>query len=386
MMPLYRKTFAEISIKNLIHNWDLLKKWNGDGNFICPMVKANAYGHGDVIVAKALENYGAQNLGVCLIEEGLWLRQAGVKSNIFIFRGFDQEGAFEIVNSCFTPIVSQWEHLDYLEKASQNQSISIHIKFDTGMNRLGFSIKEVSKLDDYLWQNKKIRLKGVLTHLHSAEDAFVQEGATHHQCTEFKKIQRVFKKYSPFFHVFNSGALLAKSLQRPEFSLDDSQSNWGSRPGLALYGYAPELSQAVGLEWGLKPVMTLKSHISDLKFVSKGEGVSYSHLWKAKTDSVIAVVPIGYADGFSRRLSNEAKVCVMGQLAPVVGNICMDYLMIDVTRLMDKKIEKGESVILFGGREDTIKPQSAADLAKLQKTIPWEILTSIGIRVPRLVI
>jgi alanine racemase len=209
-MNLFRKSYAEINLQHLKSNLSWIRSHFPKENFLCPMVKANGYGHGDVIVAKCLEAEGVNHLGVCLIEEALWLHQAGIKSNILVFRGFDKQGAEEIIERGFIPVVSQWDHLEFLTQANKSKAVSIHVKFDTGMNRLGFPVKEASKIDEYLWQNKNFRLKGVLTHLHSGEDGLDPNGKTQGQLASLAQIAPILRKYNPVVHALNSAGLLAK--------------------------------------------------------------------------------------------------------------------------------------------------------------------------------
>lgn len=385
-MHLFRKSYAEINLHHLKYNLSWIRSRFPKENFLCPMVKANGYGHGDVIVAKCLEAEGVDHMGVCLIEEALWLHQAGIKSNILVFRGFDKQGAEEIIARGFIPVVSQWDHLEFLSQANAGKAISIHVKFDTGMNRLGFPVKEASKIDEYLWQNKKFRLKGVLTHLHSGEDGLESDGKTQGQLALLNQVVPIFKKYSPVVHALNSAGVLAKVAAEAGNIKVKFHPALGVRPGLLLYGYAPKMDFKNQFQKEIQPVMTLKSHISEIRFVGKGGGVSYSHTWIAKHDSVIGIVPIGYADGVHRNLSNKGLVSVHGHLVPIIGNICMDYLMIDLTTIMNLKLEKNDSVILFGYNEQIGYQQTANAYADILGTIPWEVLTSMSIRVPRVIV
>ena len=154
-MEIFRRTFAEINLENLQHNYMQIKTIAGDHRFVCPMVKANAYGHGDIQVARHLENLGATHLGVCLIEEGTLLRSQHIKSEILVFRGFDKEGAQKIFDAQLTPVVSTWDQIKFLESVVDDY-IKVHLKFDTGMNRLGFSFSETEKLRDYFKKSKKL--------------------------------------------------------------------------------------------------------------------------------------------------------------------------------------------------------------------------------------
>ena len=382
-MEMYRRTFAEINLDHIAHNFEVLKKAFPQAPFICPMVKANAYGHGDVAIALCLEQAGAKHLGVCLIEEGLLLRRGGVKAEILVFRGFDREGAEQMIQHNLTPIVATWDQLEAVQAVAK-KAVSIHLKFNTGMNRLGFHPAEAQKLFEACWQNPKIRVHGVLTHLYNGEDAADPSGNSATQLAAIEHAMEVFKPLNPLVHALNSAGILnhlavrgGKPEQHPL-----TRVNWGLRPGLMIYGYNPLADQKL---LPLKPAMTLKSVASTYRELAVGEVVSYGGTWTAKKKSVIAVVPIGYADGYHRILSNNAHVLFSGQRVPVVGNICMDFLMVDVTEVVQNKNLmdfKDQEIILFG-QSDEGPRLSAEELAKHAQTITWEILTSVGERVPR---
>lgn len=385
-MEMYRRTFAEINLDHLKHNIQLLQKSFPQTPFLCPMMKANAYGHGDVQLARFLESLGIQHLGVCLIEEGLLLRNFGVKAEILVFRGFDREGAEKIIQYNMTPVVTSWEQIEHLE-AVATAPVGIHLKFDTGMNRLGFRPSEGQKLFDRLWQNKKIRLKALVTHLFNGEDAVDPNGISASQLRQLHQVSQLFKPFNIFCHALNSAGLLsALLLQRQPRGIPAdhplSLQNWGLRPGLMIYGYNP-LAEKDFVD--LKPVMSLKSHVATYRQLKSGETVSYGGTWRAAQDSVIAVVPIGYADGYHRCLSNQSTVLFAGQRVPLVGSICMDYLMLDVTEVVrgrDLKDFKDQEVTLFGYGTDGsfLSPE---ELAVQARSITWEMLTSVGERVPR---
>lgn len=382
-MEMYRRTFAEINLDHLAHNIRVLQK-AFPKKFLCPMVKANAYGHGDVQLGRFLESLGVEHLGVCLIEEGILLRKNGVKAEILVFRGFDREGAQKIIEHEMTPVVSSWDHIEHLE-AVATSAVGIHLKFDTGMNRLGFRPEEAQKVFDRLWQNKKIRLKALVTHLFNGDDAEIATGHSSRQLQALNGISHIFKPFNIFCHSLNSAGILnLLKLQNKGVPADHplALQDWGLRPGLMIYGYNPLVDQSF---CELKPVMSLKSHVGVYRHVKSGETVSYSGTWKATQDSVIAVVPIGYADGYHRILSNQALVLFAGRRVPVVGNICMDYLMLDVTSVVqgqDLNKFKDQEVTFFG--YDTAGNfLSAEELAKKAHSITWEMLTSVGERVPR---
>lgn len=380
---MYRKTYAEINLDHLKFNLDLIRT-NFPNDFLCPMVKANAYGHGDVQVARFLEDQGVQHLGVCLIEEGLLLRNFGIKAKILVFRGFDLEGARKILQYQMTPVVSSWAQLEHLEAAAAHP-ISVHIKFNTGMNRLGFAVSEAQKVFDYFWQNKKIRAEAICTHLSQGEDGFLESGHTVDQIRQFSEIVGIFKALAVKVHVLNSAGILSSmQVQQKEAKKHPLYpSGWGLRPGLIIYGYNPIKEN---FATGLKPVMSLKSQVGVFRQLKAGEGVSYNSTWRASKESVVAVVPIGYADGYHRTLSNRSQALFLDQRVPVIGNICMDYLILDVTTVAQEKSfdpHKEHEVTLFGASSSG-KVLSASELAVAAQTITWEILTSVGERVPRI--
>jgi alanine racemase len=398
---MFRKTYAEINLDALENNIFQIQGQLSPGGFFCPMVKANAYGHGDVTVARALEMMGVRALGVCLIEEGLLLRQFGVKAQILVFRGFDLEGARQILAHELTPVVSHWSHLEFLDQVSEGPCV-IHLKFDTGMNRLGFDLSEAEKVFEFLRSRKKFQVEGVLTHLFQGEDGLDPEGHSSDQLRRLSPLQEIFKTYQPQFHALNSAGFIAQGISRrrslkqlgTEVESDPwnrkawIEKPWGVRPGLMIYGYSPLVDiKSEDQLFDLKPVMTLKSVVSVFRSVSQGQGVSYNHSWKAKRDSQIAIVPMGYADGFHRILSNNFQVLFRGRRVPIVGNICMDFLMLDVTDVLSGLAKPAalvdNSEVVFFGLDSGGQFLSAMELAQAAGTITWEVLTSVGERVPR---
>lgn len=377
-MEMFRRTYAEINIESLLYNWNQIKKTAGDDRFICPMVKANAYGHGDVQISLALEAEGAQVLGVCLIEEGLLLRASGVKSDILVFRGFDKVGAEKIFEYQLTPVVSTWEQIHFLEIVADSP-IKVHLKFDTGMNRIGFCMDQVEKLEQYFSNSKKLKLKAVLTHFLMGEDAYLESGVSSMQLKKFIKIIDFFKNHDIYQHVLNSAGIASFATQKNKLL---NQIKWGFRPGLMLYGYHPAGNFS---EINLKPVMSLKSVVNNIRRIDQGETVSYGATWTAQRPSRIAVVPIGYADGVHRLLSNKSVVLFAEKRVPIVGRICMDFLMLDVTDVVKESEINNlveEEVVIFGFDEKN-NFLSAEEISSNTNTIVWETLTSISERVPR---
>ncbi len=370
-MEIFRKTWAEIHVTHLEHNLELIRQSFPLDTFLCPMVKANGYGHGDTKLAELYLNWKVKNLGVCLIEEGLLIRRLGNEIPLLVFRGFDREGARTIKKFNLTPVVSSIEQMQIL--AEMNEPLDLHLKFDTGMNRLGLNVEQLEQVQNILKSNSKLRLQGVLTHLYQSEDGLENTSLSRQQIKKFFDISLAFENLTETFHVLNSGGVICSMKSEDPIY---KAKNWGLRPGLMLYGYNP----VPNVQMGLKPALTLKSHTSVVRTVLKGEGVSYNHTWKATQDSRVAVVPIGYADGWHRLLSNKTVVLWNGEKAPLVGNICMDYLMVDVTNL--KVLPENE--VVFFGQSRTGATISAAEVAQQAQTITWEILTSLGERVPRI--
>jgi alanine racemase len=377
----FRPTRAVIHLDHLAHNVRELKKAMGsEPRFFCPMVKANGYGHGDVEISKCLEKEGVQVLGVGLIEEGLLLREVGIKAGLLFFGICDGKGARQVVESRMIPVMSTWDQIRAFESCA-SAGYPVHLKFDTGMHRLGFSLKDLAKLSQYFSTQSKMKVQGILTHFHTGEDASNLEGSSFDQLRLFQYVEKAFQGQKVISHTLNSAGLLGFLSHQGKTLPHGISPDQGVRPGLAIYGVSPVATSSVSL----KPVMSLRSETIKYHFVPEGEGVSYNRTWTAQKDSVIAVIPIGYADGYHRLLSNKAPVLFRGQRVPVVGNVCMDYLMIDVTSTLKNETAgslKPEAVTLFG-QDEKGNEISVGELAQKAQTISWEILTSIGERVPR---
>ncbi len=381
-MEFYRQTYAEIDLDAFQKNIESIRARFADAEFFCPMIKANGYGHGDQTLSLFLQHLGVQAVGVCLIEEALLLKEAGFNNKILIFRGFDEMGAKEILGQGFVPVISSFDHIAHLQKWAKTE-VEVHVKFNTGMNRLGFAPSEATNVVAKLAASPKLKVEGLLTHLLNGDDGIEDEGETARQLFQFNEISKVFSTFKPKHHVYNSGGCLAKEWARQlKLKHKHFDNRWGIRPGLMIYGYKPV---GMGTDWDLHPVMNLKSTVSHIRQVSKGEGVSYGASWRASRDSQIGIVPIGYADGYHRMLSNRASVLVLGERVPVVGRICMDFMMIDLTDTLKSKTlqtHQDREVTLFGfDRERNFL--SVDEIAHHSQTISWEVLTQVGVRVPR---
>ncbi len=382
----YRRSVAEIDLRRIEQNFLAFKSLYPPGTFICPMVKANAYGHGDVEVSKSLRHAGASALGVALVEEGEKLRRSGDNDPILVFGPADATASEAMLRENLTPVASSFDQLDGLVSAHSVLGmgrLGLHFEFNTGMNRLGFEPDEVPRLRSWLADHADFRLDGVCTHLYSGNDAGEKSGESNLQLEVFSKIVDGFSDQRDLIvHTLNSSSSINiwKRLQDKKEMPQSARRAMGLRPGIGIYGVPPGNDEHALI--GLKPVMTVKTHIAGLHRIKAGEKVSYGPTWTAKRDSLIATLPFGYADGYRRGLSNKSSVLVRGQRAPQAGTICMDYFMIDITDLEAATPFKiGEEVVLLGeqGRESI----TADELAGLSGTIAYEILTGLSDRVAR---
>ncbi len=378
MLGRYRNSFAEINLPALEQNFLALKKQAGDSS-LAPMVKADAYGHGDVHVAKICERLGARYLGVALIEEGIKLRLAGIQMPILLFGFFDSIGAEAIVKYRITPVLSDFAQIERLKSVlHEGAAFPVHAKFNTGMQRLGFEPESAGAVSEEFSLENFLKLEGLCTHLISSEDAGVKNGRSDEQEKLFAAIQKTLraKVQSPIIsHVSNSAGILARSHSKYE----------AVRPGLSLYGVIPKMEDSAKEKFagGFQPVLSLRSQIVHLHQVKKGATVSYSGTWTALKNSQVAVIPLGYADGIPRALSNKGEVLIHGQFCPMIGTVCMDYFMVDVTELKEQAGLGDEVVIIGKQKKNSIH---ADQLAEKAGTIAYEILTGLQARVPRIFI
>ena len=379
-MAHHRRTRAEINLKAFKHNLQNLKTALGSKTEIMAVVKADAYGHGALPCAKAAIESGVGYLGAGVIEEGIELRKNGIKDPVLILGGIFADEIADLVHHNLSTILSTYHLAEALSKEGKKQgkTVNIHIKVDTGMNRLGVLPENLLALTEKIGNLPNLKIEALSTHFSSADDEDLT--ITNQQIELFKKALNKLKKAGiipPLTHLANTSAL---------FRFADSHSKM-VRPGLILYGALPSpiLNSVVenfcrneNLE-NFEPVMQWKSRIILLKSVQKGQALSYSRKYFTQKDSRIATLPIGYADGLPRRLSNNMEVLVKGRRVPQVGTICMDMILIDVSEVPDVQI--GDEVVIFGKQgEEVIQVE---ELAQKADTIPYEILCNIGKRVPR---
>lgn len=370
------RTWAEVSLATLRENFKAVQRHVGPDVAVCAVVKADGYGHGATECALALEAEGAPWLGVTDAAEGRALRGAGIWTRILLMTGIWKGEEDGIVAHNLTPTVWEAWHIERLEKAAKKQQINlpVHLKIETGMNRLGATIRQLPQLCEKLAATSHLHLEGVSTHFASAEVLDADE--TPCQLQRFEEALAVLHQhglYPPLAHTSNSAAVSA----RPD--------TWKTmvRPGILLYGYSLPARRAGEVvhdpSLPLIPVLTWKTRVLTVKDVAAGEAVGYMGTYTTKERSRIAVLPVGYADGYPRLLSNRARVVVRGEYAPVVGRVSMDLTMVDVGRIPGVAV--GDEVILIGANNG--KCVDAVELARLCDTVPYEILCGISQRVPR---
>lgn len=372
-MSLLRPTFLRIHLDQLMSNFRKLQTLNPGQRFLCPMIKANAYGHGDIAVAKALEKERCQFFGVASVEEGKALRDHHISANILAFGFHGKDAVAELLSECITPVVSNFNQMEWLIDLVKEPT-DIHLKFNTGMNRLGFASGDTAQIMDCLFQNPNIQIEGICSHLHSGDNILVPESSSQKQIEEFKKVESSFNDLKLIKHMYNSSAIASLYKNRRPF-------DYGMRPGLLVYGIDP--GDDLSLKPLVSPVMEFRSKIVASHKVKSGDIVSYDGTWRAAKDSVIGVVPAGYADGVSRSLSNKGKVLVSGHLVPMIGLVCMDYAMVDLTEVATNKPNLINEEVVFIGQQGE-QQITVEDVANWSGKSSYEVVTGISERVPRI--
>lgn len=365
--PSGRPLWAEIDLDALAYNLRFLKARAGKAQ-IAAVVKANAYGHGAVGISRFLLEEGVDALAVVSTEEALQLRRAGITAPILVMGPTPPQDAPHLVELEVIPTVASYEGaLALAEAAAQRGKVQpVHLKVDTGLNRFGLPPNEAVALAQAIRQMASLRLEGLFTHFASAE-----EGDKDYTIDQFRHFMNVCLQipWVNLRHVANTATII----DMPELCLEMA------RPGLGLYGYLPP-GMAASLD--LRPVLSLKARLMRIIDVPAGQTVSYGRTWQAQRPSRVGLVPCGYADGLPRALSNRGWMLVRGQRAPIVGRICMDMTLIDITHIPHAQV--GDEVVIIGrqGEEEV----SAEHIAFLCDTIVYEVLSGIGPRVPRVFI
>ncbi|MFH1387567.1 MAG: alanine racemase [bacterium] len=359
-------TYTEISLDAVKHNIGELKKYISPAARFMAVVKANAYGHGAVAVARTAVEAGADYLGVANIKEALELREAGILSPILILTESPTSVMDEIVQHSLTQTIYSFTEAKALSDEAQKRGkkAKVHVKVDTGMGRVGVMPSEAIAFITKTSSLPALEIEGVFTHFAKAEDPednFTQE--------QFQKFQQIAERVPqiPLKHSANSAA----ALFHPATHLDMV------RVGLMMYGLYPQGNARRMIN--LKPALSFKTRVTYLKEIVAGTPLSYGSTFVAQGPTKIATLPVGYADGFSRRLSNRGQVLIRGKRFPVVGRVSMDMTLVNVG---NNKVEVGDEVALIGTQGD--QGISADEIAALEDTISYEVVCSIGKRVPRI--
>jgi alanine racemase len=374
-----RPTWAQVSLENLRYNFGVVQRHIGPGVTVCAVVKADAYGHGAVECARALEEEGARWLGVTSLDEAIPLRDAGIRTRILLMTGFWRGEEEEIIRLQLTPTVWEPGQVELLEKAAAGLGLPrlpVHLKVDTGMGRLGVDPEDLYQVVSALKPSPHMLLEGLSTHLASSE--VLDAPSVNDQLQKFEQVRNLLRNEGfdpPLIHVANTGAVISK------------RESWNTmvRPGIALYGYHLPFERAgrevsgSKLRLGVKPVLTWKTRILSLRDVRANQALGYGGTYVTKAPARIAVLPVGYADGLNRALSSRGRVIVREHYAPIVGRISMDLTLADVTGLPGVSV--GDEVILLGASDGL--SVDAREHAELANTNVYEILCAISKRVPR---
>ncbi len=366
-------------MSTLRQNFRTVQKHVGANVTVCAVVKADAYGHGAVECSRALEAEGAKWLGVTSLDEAIPLRESGVRANILLMTGFWRGEESEIVRLHLTPTIWEPWHIESLDGAAAALGVAqhpVHLKVDTGMGRLGVGVDQLPGVLAGLKEAEHLVLEGLSTHLASSE--IMDAPSVAEQERSFGAAQRMVREagFDPIFvHMANTGAVISR------------RETWNSmvRPGVALYGYYLPFQRAGRevsggtLRLPVKPVLTWKTRILSLRDFGANQALGYGATYVTKAPAHVAVLPVGYADGYNRQLSNRGRVILREHYAPIVGRISMDLTLVDVTGIPGVAV--GDEVILLGAGEGL--SVDALEHAELANSTPYEILCNISKRVPR---
>ena len=372
-LNLHRPTWASIDLNNLAFNFHSTKNFIGQNLKYMAVVKADAYGHSSVQCAQRLEAEGIDWFGVALPEEGVELRNSGIKKPILCLGGYWHGQEKLLLNNDLTPVIYQIEKaVSFNRTANECGTIAgVHIKIDTGMGRIGVRFDEVTEFAEKLKAFKNIKVEGLMTHFAAADD-LSENIFTDLQIKRFKESVAIFE--SKGFHPVYKD--LANS---PGAIIHERSRENMVRLGGVLYGLGDDILPKEVKKPNLKPVLSLFTRIAHLKGVPRGETLGYSRTFRTQQDSLIATIPIGYEDGLPRVLSNKARVLINGSFAPVVGRISMDWAIVDVTEISNVKLE--DEVVIIG--EQHSLRITAEELAQKSGTISYEITCGINRRVTR---
>jgi len=358
---------ARINLAAFRHNLKNAQKIVGQGVALLPVIKADGYGHGAPALAREALKFGVPMLGLGTLEEGINLRREKIAAPILLLDGIFKDQAAETIKYRLTPVIHSVETARELSRTAgrEGKKIPVHLKFDTGMSRLGIGFKDAFPALTRVKRMKNLVIEGIMTHLASSPDR--NSPQTELQLNRFRGIISMAKENGiepRWIHSANSGGIM--NFRESHFNM--------VRPGIMLYGAPP--AKADGFSF--KPVMRVTGRIISVKTVPSGEGVGYNATYTTPRPKKIGVVMGGYADGVNRRLSNRGFVVHHGAVLPIVGTVCMDNFMVDLSRADDARV--GDYVTILGGDDDST---SAVHVAELAGTVPYEIFCNIGNRVKR---
>jgi alanine racemase len=362
----YRPTWAEINLDNLAFNFKQIKRIVTPKTKVLVTVKADAYGHGLIPVAKRLVVAGVDYLGVASIDEGILIREAGIQTPVLVLGMVLDNDVAPLFKYGLIPTVCTMELARALNARARKlgKRIKAHIKIDTGMGRLGVLHQDAFALIKAVHRLGAVDIEGLYTHFAFAD---LDEQFTNHQLKLFNVLVDTLTRagiFIPLLHSANSMGII--NFKTSHFNM--------VRPGIVVYGLRP----AKNLSIPLKPVLSLKTRVVYYKRVPKGFGVSYGHDYVTKQAATIVNLPVGYGDGYPRNLSNQASVLIRGRKFRISGRICMDQILVDVGTM---KVKVGDEVVLIGTQGDNAV--TAEELAALAGTIPYEIVCGLGSRIPR---
>lgn len=363
-----RPTHVLVDLDKLTQNYKAIQRAVGD-TMVMPILKANAYGHGLVRVGEHMQEIGANMLGVAYLEEGILLREAGVTAPILVLGGILGSQTPLFLQHDLTITVSSQQKLEQVEEAAASMGVRarVHLKIDTGMERIGVHYYSAESLLEASLKCKHMDVEGIFSHFANSDALDLKSARM--QLERFEEVLSFYEKrgvQAPLRHIANSGAIL----QLPESWMDIV------RPGILLYGVYPSADVQHTIE--VEPAITWTSRVVYFKVVKPDHPVSYGSTWQSDHDVRMVTVPVGYGDGYFRSMSGKAQVLIHGNRYPVVGAICMDQFMVNIEQ--DSAFNEDE-VILVG--ENGKEKISVEELAQWAGTIPYEVLTNINTRVPR---
>ena len=369
-MEPFRRAWAEIDLNAIVNNFNIIK--NITSQNIYAVIKADAYGHGSIQIAKALERAGAFGFAVSNLLEAEELRFAGIDKPILILGYTPADCASRLANSNISQCVMSYDYAKQLNLQAEQAGVTVitHLKLDTGMGRIGVNFRNEENFDfeeaEKILQLKNLNTQGIFMHFAVADSEDESDKIfTEEQYKRFLSAVEQLSKKHPFkiIHCCNSAAILGGF----------DKNCVAVRAGIILYGLPP--SGDIKLPEGMKPVMSLHAVISMIKTIERDETLSYGRTYKAVSQRRIATIPAGYADGIPRLLSNKGYVIIKGKKAPITGRVCMDQFCVDITDIEDVRI--GDEVIIFGSEN------SVNEIAEIAQTINYEIICGISKRIPR---